>query len=329
MRINRSLLNWGVFLIALGGVPLAVQQGWADADIAGDLWRVWPLILVGIGLGLILRWTPAAWLGGAIVAGAFGLIFGALIAGGVQGVSSACVGLGSGESRTTSESGPATGPGFELSIELSCGDLEVTRGASAQWSITAEHGENDVPEIAGNETSLDVEQDGEPQDIFAFTQQTRARWTIEVPADAAISAGVTLNAATGTMDLGAAPLASLGATFNASDVGIDIGAATTPEPASIGLTFNASSGRLALPTGSLTGGITLNASSLTVCLPQDAEARFELESTLSSDDFASAGLSNVGDGWQTDGFATAASRIDLSLSSTVSTITLERSEVCQ
>ena len=28
MRINRSLFNWGVFLIALGGVPLAVDQGW-------------------------------------------------------------------------------------------------------------------------------------------------------------------------------------------------------------------------------------------------------------------------------------------------------------
>ena len=89
MRVNRSLLNWGVFLIALGGVPLAVQQGWADTSIAGDLWRLWPLILVGIGLGLIMRWTPLAWFGGAIVAGTFGLIFGALIAGGFSGISRA------------------------------------------------------------------------------------------------------------------------------------------------------------------------------------------------------------------------------------------------
>ena len=74
-----------------------MQRGWADAGIAGDLWRLWPLILVGIGLGLILRWTPVAWLGGAIVAATFGLVFGALIAGGVQGVSSACVGIGGGE----------------------------------------------------------------------------------------------------------------------------------------------------------------------------------------------------------------------------------------
>ena len=121
--INRSLLNWGVFLIALGGVPLAVKQGWAEESIAGDLWRVWPLILVGIGLGLILRWTPMAWLGGAIVAATFGLIFGALIAGGVQGVSNACIGLGSGETRTTSESGPTSGSTFDLQLELSCGDV--------------------------------------------------------------------------------------------------------------------------------------------------------------------------------------------------------------
>ncbi len=79
MRINRSLLNWGVFLIALGGIPLAVDQGWIEADIARDLGQLWPLILVGIGLGLILRWTAFAWFGGALVAATFGTIFGAAV----------------------------------------------------------------------------------------------------------------------------------------------------------------------------------------------------------------------------------------------------------
>src|SRR3990170_7039277 len=129
MSINRSLLNWGVFLMALGGVPLAVQQGWASSGIVGDLWRLWPLILVGIGLGLILRWTPIAWLGGALVAGTFGLIFGALLAGGVSGISGACVGIGSGETETTTESGATSGTAFGLALDLSCGELAVTRGA--------------------------------------------------------------------------------------------------------------------------------------------------------------------------------------------------------
>ena len=54
MRINRGLLNWGVFLIALGGIPLAVDQGWLDSDVARDLGQLWPLLLVGIGLGLTI-----------------------------------------------------------------------------------------------------------------------------------------------------------------------------------------------------------------------------------------------------------------------------------
>src|SRR3990172_7821911 len=123
MSINRSLLNWGVFLMALGGVPLAVQQGWANASIAGDLWRLWPLILVGVGLGLILRWTPIAWLGGAIVAATFGLVFGALLAGGISGISSACIGDGNGPATTTEQGGATTEPDFLLELELSCGEL--------------------------------------------------------------------------------------------------------------------------------------------------------------------------------------------------------------
>jgi hypothetical protein len=329
MRINRSLLNWGVFLIALGGVPLAVQQGWADADIAADLWRVWPLILVGIGLGLILRWTPLAWLGGALVAGTFGLIFGAIVAGGIQGVSIGCAGLGSGESQTTSEDGPTSAASFSLELELSCGDLEVARAAGDTWSVVAEHGPDDSPAIAGTESGLTIDQGIGPDDFFAFTQQTRNDWTVGLPVEAALTVAMTLNAAAGTVDLGAGPVSAVDGTFNASDITLDLGAATTPTPASLGLTFNASSGRLTLPDAAVSGAMTLNASSLTICLPASAEARFELDSTLSSDDLGSSRLSEVDGGWETEGYGTASTRVDLAISSTVSSIDLERSEVCQ
>ena len=328
MRINRSLLNWGVFLIALGGVPLAVKQGWAEESIAGDLWRVWPLILVGIGLGLILRWTPMAWLGGAIVAATFGLIFGALVAGGVQGVSNACVGLGSGETRTTSESGAASGASFELQLELSCGDVAVTRGTTDEWTVDAQHGPDDPPNIEGSASGLRLDQGEGVDELFVFSQQTRSDWDVALPAAQALGVSMTLNAAAGTVDLGSGPVARVSGTYNAADITLDLGSSTTPQPADLSLTFNASSGTLTLPAGSVTGSMTLNASSLTMCLPTDAEARFELESTLASDNLSGSGLASVGDGWQTEGFATAASRIDVSITSTVSSITLERPEVC-
>jgi hypothetical protein len=326
MRINRSLLNWGVFLIALGGVPLAVEQGWADADIAADLWRVWPLILVGIGLGLILRWTPAAWLGGAIVAGTFGLIFGALIAG---GVGNACVGFSAGESRTTTESGAASGDAFALEFEISCGEFNVGRGTAGEWSVVAEHGPEDPPTIEGSPAGLTLDQGSDPSGFFALTEQHRTDWTIRLPAITSLSTGMTLNAATGTVDFGSGPVSRVGGTYNASDVALDLGEATTTQPIDLGLTFNFSSGELTLSAGAITGGMTLNVSSLTVCLPSAAEARLELESAvLSSHNFGESGLTEVSGGWQTESYATAAGRVDLSITSTVSSITLERPEVC-
>jgi hypothetical protein len=328
MRIDRSLLNWGVFLVALGGVPLAVQRGWADAGIAGEMWRLWPLILVGIGLGLILRWTPVAWLGGAIVAATFGLVFGALIAGGVQGVSSACVGIGGGQAVTTQKSGPASDGSFDLQLELTCGDLGVKRAETAEWTVVAEHGPDDVPAIEATESSLQIDQGGGDA-LFVLSQQTRSEWQVGLPSAAAISLGMTLNAAAGSADLGSGPVARVDGTFNASDLDLDLSSATTPQPAAISATFNASNGRLSLPAGSMTGNVTLNASTLEICLPAAAEARFELESTLASDDLSSSGLTRVGDSWQTAGFDTAPSRIDLSITSTVSSVSIERPEVCR
>jgi hypothetical protein len=327
MRIDRGLLNWGVFLIALGGVPLAVQQGWANEGIAGDLWRLWPLVLVGIGLGLILRWTPVAWLGGALVAGTLGLIVGALITGGVSGISSACVGLGNG-GETTTRTGAATGSAFSLDVELSCGSLAVSREVGATWSVEAVHSPDRPPTIEGSTTSLTVRHDLEGGQFFVLGQQTRNEWRLGVPAGTAISASMTLNAAEGSVDLGAGPVGSLTGTFNAADVDIDLGEGTTTTTMQLGLTFNAASGRLTLPPVSLAGRATLNASSLKLCVPAAAEMRVEHEGTLSSDNLDQLGLVERGDGWQTEGYDTAAARVEVGISSTVSSITLERPEVC-
>jgi hypothetical protein len=327
MRIDRSLLNWGVFLIALGGVPLAVQRDWADAGIAGDLLQLWPLILVGVGLGLILRWTPVAWLGGALVAGTIGLMLGALVAGGMQGISTACVGLGSDDSVTTSDSGQASGTSFELQVNLSCGDLTVTRAAGAEWALRAEYGPDEPPTIVAADTSLTI---GQPDSggLFAFSRQTRNDWQVSLPLEAALSVGMTLNAANGTVDVGAGSLERIQGTVNAGVLDLDLSSATTEQVAHLSLAFNFASGSLALPDAAMTGALELNVSALDLCVPADAEARFELESTLSSDDFSGSGLTQVGDSWQTSGFDTATERIDVSITSTVSSISVQRPEVC-
>src|SRR5665811_2221638 len=76
MRVDRGRLNWGIFFIVLGLVPLAYYRG---ATGLGEAWRLWPLILVGIGLAFVLSRTRAFFLGGTVVAICLGLVFGSVL----------------------------------------------------------------------------------------------------------------------------------------------------------------------------------------------------------------------------------------------------------
>ena len=344
MRIDRSLLNWGIFLIFLGGIPLAVDQGWIDPDMAGELGQLWPLILVGIGLGLILRWTPFAWFGGALVAATFGIIFGAAVVAipdegisNLQGIIpavavAACSGDDAGPA-SSNAGGVANADVFGLDATLSCGELRVSRAAGADWSIEAAHAIDDAPvidesDLDGATALLDLGQGGS-DDLTFLATQAQSDWSVEVPEAAVISLDTTLNAATGNIDLEDGPIARLSGTFNASDAIIDLADAETPLQASVDLTLNASDVRLLLPDGNLTADVTLNASSLTVCVPEGVALRVEPSSILSSDDLASSGLHKGNPTlWSTRGFSAAGDHIDLSITSTVSSFSLERPETC-
>ena len=344
MHINRSLLNWGVFLIALGGIPLAVDQGWIDSDIAADLGQLWPLILVGIGLGLILRWTPFAWFGGALVAATFGIIFGAAIVsvpdddiatlqGIIPAIAVGACGSGDAGPASTGEGGPANADVFELDATLSCGELAVGRAAGADWSVDAAHATDDAPvidesDLDGATAQLGLSQRG-GNDLVFLGSQAQSDWRVGVPRDATLSVGLTLNAARGDIDAGAGPLARLNGTLNASDAVIDLADAATPQRADVNLTLNASDVTLLLPDGDLDANLTLNASSLAVCVPQGAPLQVEIGQVLSSDDLSSSGLEEGNPTiWRTPDFSFAGDHILLSVSSTVSSLSIERPETC-
>jgi hypothetical protein len=343
MRINRGLLNWGVFLIALGGIPLAVDQGWLESDIAGDLGQLWPLILVGIGLGLILRWTPLSWFGGALVAATFGIILGAATVSlrdndlaNLQGIipavaSTACAGDAVGED-TSSEGGLADADEFSAEITLSCGELQLSRASGATWSLDAQHDAEDQPRIEQTEregvtTGIEISQDTDYGVAF-LGGRSQSRWDLEVPAGAALRLGSTLNAASATIDPGSGPVTRVAGTWNASDATIELADTSGDTATSVGLTLNASDGRLTLPARDILGDITLNASSLEICVPESAAIEVDYTSVLGSDDLASSGLSEVSSGrWATPA-SDSDGRVVLSITNTVSSLSLERPEAC-
>ena len=73
MRVNRRFLNWGVFLVAIGGVLVVADLAAVDSATIADALALWPLAIIAIGVGLILRRTRFNVAGGMLAAAIPGL----------------------------------------------------------------------------------------------------------------------------------------------------------------------------------------------------------------------------------------------------------------
>src|SRR5215218_4092598 len=120
VRINRSLLGWGVFFVVLGVVPLAVRQGAVPEETVARAWTLWPLLLIFAGIALVLRRTPVAPAASLAMAATFGLIGGGFLASG------SIPGVGCGDQRHEvpfqAQSGQL-GEAGEVDVQLLCGEL--------------------------------------------------------------------------------------------------------------------------------------------------------------------------------------------------------------
>ena len=80
MTVRRGTLYVGVFLIAAGTVTLGVAAGVLDpAAVADTLEVLWPLAVMSLGAGLVLRHSPAGLGAGVLAALVPGLALGASI----------------------------------------------------------------------------------------------------------------------------------------------------------------------------------------------------------------------------------------------------------
>ena len=80
MTVRRGTLYIGVFLIAAGVAMLGVAMGVLDASaVANTVGTLWPLAVIALGVGLVLRRSRAALGAGVLAAGVTGLAIGASI----------------------------------------------------------------------------------------------------------------------------------------------------------------------------------------------------------------------------------------------------------
>jgi hypothetical protein len=318
MRVNRSRLNWGIFLIVLGAVPLAYHQGVIPASALGEAWRLWPLIIVGIGLSFVLSRTPAFFLGGTVVAICLGLVFGSAFA---IGPNVGCGGNGQ-NSRTTSQYGSFQG-GTAVELDLQCGTATVTTSSDAQWHVDATTAGGTAPQVEASANRLQV---GSTKTRGWSFDRGKETWLVQLPAGTGIDLTSNIDMGDAHFSLGTAELATARFNLNLGSLHVDL---TGTKVGNLNVTTNLGSAYVTLDGSSdLTGHLETNLGSLNVCLPDGLGARVTSTDSLSSSDFHDAGLARVGNAWQTLNYDSAAHKADLSVDTSLGSLDFKHAGGC-
>ena len=294
MQTNRGLVFWGVGLITAGAVALAIQSQLIPSDAARQAWRLWPLLLVVIGLAVIASRTAFGAIATVLAALVAGGLAGTLVAGVPDGLSIGCGGEPS-ESLTAEGSFATDG---EVVLDFDCGELDVSTQAGSDWTLIARHGEDGEPQISSDPDSLQVSADG--GGFIGFTESRQA-WDVILPTDATLSLTVDSNAATSRLDLNGAQFSDLAIDANAGEIHLGLPGAEVRE-----LSIDANAGSISIDADAstlLSGSVEMNAGSLELCAPEETLVAITLEdeNVTFSHNLEERGLTRQGDTWSNGG----------------------------
>lgn len=318
MRIRRGLLFWGLFLIPLGAIPLLVRAGALDAAQLTDVWRLWPVVLILLGLAVLLGRRQAGLIGVAVAALALGGLAGSALASGPQWIGD----IGTCIPRTddlssTSADGEFSGSG-DVVIDLDCGRADVSTAAGSTWQVEVRSA-GGAPAIDAGPTRLDLRA---PADVGRH----RYEWDVALPAETTRSIDLTANAGTSRLVLEGMTLRSVSADVNAGDLAIDAATASIDR---LDIELNAGRARITFgDRGSTSGDLSANAGALELCVPPGVGLDLQVEEQLTfAHDLESKGLERVGDRW-TRAATGGAPTVDLRIDGNAASLTLDPEEGC-
>lgn len=326
MSVDRRLVNWGIFLILLGGIPLAVSQGWLAKSSVANAWQLWPLVLVGAGLGLILTRTRFSFVGSLVSVVTVGIVGGGLIAAPPSLESIGCGGGPATGSVATLDQGGTVVDGSVISLRASCATVAATTADGSAWHLRVDGPADAAPSVAQGNGNVTIESRDRSFGPFGAG---RTAWTIAVPRAPRLSLAIAMNAGEGTFDLTGATLDRV--TFDGNALGhtrLDFSTATVGQ---LSVTVNAADLAVVLPSGSdLTGAIEGNAASVRLCAPAGVGVRIRGDGAVTASlDGSAAGLVRSGNTWESPGFASAAHRVDLAAIGNAISYRVTTTEACQ
>ncbi len=296
-----------LILIVLGGILLLQNLGYLPWTIWRDIWRLWPLILVLVGIELLLGYRlRGTWLGVVIVA----LVVAGLAALTAFGWATVAPGAAF-ETRNVTQSLQGASQAA-VTVRFGAGDLTIgplaDRG-NDQLAGVAYQGPPELrPQsrytVSGGVGRLDVDVTGRDGRFGPFAWLSRSsvpNMNVTLSPDVPLTLNVQTGAANGRLDL---------SRLRVSDLELSTGATTTwvrlPESAGT-TTVHASSG----------------AATLTIEIPAGVAAQIRHQGGLSTLDVDQSRFPSAGPQlFRSPNYDTAANRVNLSLDSGVSTITV-------
>jgi hypothetical protein len=320
VNINRGLVFWGVALITAGIVALAIQSGIITGDSARQLWRLWPVVLIVIGLAVIAARTPFALVttlaAGLIVGG----MAGTLVSGLPDGMNIGCAGE---PAEGVTDAGRFAGDTASVEIDFSCGDLSVATQPGPEWGVEARYGGGTAPRISSAETSLQIGTD-EGGGPFGFSERRQA-WDVILPTDVDLDLTVDANAASSDLDLDDGSFSSLAIDANAGEVALRLAGASVDE-----FSLDANAGSMSIEVDAetiLAGSVEMNAGSLELCIPDSVAMAITIgdDNITFTHDLDESGLERQGDTWRSGG-GTAA--VTLEISGNAASLSLNPEEGC-
>ncbi len=329
MRVNRGLLGWGVFFVIVGAVPLAVESGTLDESVVLRAWQLWPLILIGIGLGLMLQRTKAAVVGNLVVAVTAGLMAGGALSAGINGFDgfggfSAC-NVGVGDRTPFAEQRASFEGDVAYTVDLDCGEVSIGTAPGADWVLAGSSADGQPPDLTARANGLEVKS---PERVnWSFGTGAGVEWLMTLPQDPATRLDLQVNAGSATADLDGLRLSRLDARVNAGSASLDLSGAVALDRMSASV--NAGSLSVSFPAVNLTADLSANAGSLEICVPDGVDLRIRLEdNALGSNNFAAAGLVERNGTWESAGPGAGSATIALTTSANLGSIDLNPEDGC-
>jgi hypothetical protein len=312
MRLNSGLLFWGVALLTAGAVALAVQAELLPSDAVANAWRMWPLILVAIGVGLLLSRSPLAPLGAVVGGVVLGIIGGALLTVGPS------VGACSGEPQDDHTlDGTLDAETAEVEVDFDCGDLEVVTQAGSAWALVAR---GDTPRVDGEADRLEL---GTRDDGPFGIGGSRNEWTLTLPWRPVLDMDLSLDAGSAELTLTDTIATGLSLDVNAGDATLDLSGARVNE---LDVGVNAGSGTIVVDRGStVSGTLETNAGSLNLCADERTGLAITVEDSVAfSHNLQNSGLTRSSNTWRSE----TGTQVSLRVEGNAGSFTLNPEEGC-